>query len=411
MEQDGLFDFERGRRPLEAMGTVERLFAYDRESGGERVLAGIDEAGRGPWAGPVVAAAVIFPPDTDPLSLVGLNDSKKITERRRERLAERIQDLALATGIGIASAREIDLQNIEKATFLAMGRALLDCGVIPDLAVVDGHRDPGLGIPTRTVVRGDGTSAAVAAASILAKTHRDRHMKLLGGTEDRWGFGLHKGYGTEHHKRALSVFGISDHHRKTFQPVARAIDRPEASPLFWELWEDLLEVKNPITLSEVRLKIQVANQVLGGDEAWILSRRLDFLAQSLETENKSGGARAKGTFHESAVLGYLSEKGYTLLETNYQIQGGEIDIVARQGETIVFIEVKMRGSDRYGEAGAALTPIKRERIVRAARRYLAAAGEGVDCRFDVIALDNPKGGATHLEHFQNAFEVPDEPFA
>ena len=391
--------------------TVEGKFRFDRDVGDRGCVVGIDEAGRGPWAGPVVAAAVSFPPEVDLALLAGLNDSKKLTARRRTALAAIISETAYAIGIGVASPREIDRDNILQATFLAMRRALEDCGIIPDLVLVDGNRDPGLGLPTRCLVKGDATSAAVAAASILAKITRDRHMELIAEEEegDPWGFAQHKGYGTEYHSRALAVFGACLHHRKSFRPVCRFLDRPQPSPTFLSLWKALIAADFEANREEIRKAIQAAIAVLETNEAWLLARRLeDQIGKTQPTRGRHSN-RKRGDFHESAVLGYIAQKGYTLLEKNYQTREGEVDLIARDGNTIVFVEVKMRASDRFGTAADAVDLRKRRRIVLAAQAYLSGMEDDPDCRFDVIALDTAKkDGSTHLVHYPNAFERTDD---
>lgn len=185
--------------------------AYDE---GFSCFCGVDEAGRGPLAGPVCAAAVILPPD---LEIEGLNDSKKLTDKRRRALYDVITEQALAYGIAFASEQEIDRINILQATFLAMRRAVEQLGLQPALALVDGNREPDFGsIPVRTIVKGDSLSANIAAASILAKVTRDRFMEEQDAVYPQYGFALHKGYGTQAHYAALREYGPCPIHRRTF---------------------------------------------------------------------------------------------------------------------------------------------------------------------------------------------------
>ena len=177
------------------------------------LTCGIDEAGRGPLAGPVCAAAVILPEGWIP---DGLDDSKKLSPKKREALYDEIIAHALSWGVGWASHTEIDEVNILQSTFLAMRRALDGLNVQPEFALVDGNRDPGLGIPTRCEVKGDGRYACIAAASILAKVSRDRLMDELDGMYPGYGFKKHKGYGTKAHYEALEKLGASEIHRLTF---------------------------------------------------------------------------------------------------------------------------------------------------------------------------------------------------
>lgn len=185
--------------------------AYDE---GFSCVCGVDEAGRGPLAGPVCAAAVILPPD---LEIEGLNDSKKLTDKRRRALYDVITEQALAYGIAFASEQEIDRINILQATFLAMRRAVEQLELQPALALVDGNREPDFGsIPVRTIVKGDSLSANIAAASILAKVTRDRFMEEQDAVYPQYGFALHKGYGTQAHYAALREYGPCPIHRRTF---------------------------------------------------------------------------------------------------------------------------------------------------------------------------------------------------
>lgn len=185
----------------------------DLIASGYHTLCGIDEAGRGPLAGPVCAAAVILPPG---LVLPGLNDSKKLTEKKREALYDLITESALHYGIAFATVEEIETHNILGATFLAMRRAFAQLGVEPELALVDGNRDPGLAVPTRCVVKGDATCADIAAASILAKVTRDRYMLEMAERYPMYGFEKHKGYGTAAHYAAIREYGPCELHRPSF---------------------------------------------------------------------------------------------------------------------------------------------------------------------------------------------------
>ena len=179
-------------------------------------LCGIDEAGRGPWAGPVVAAAVIWPDQT--LIPAELNDSKQLSELKREMLYEQIQRNSVFA-IGIASVKEIDTLNILKATYLAMQRAYEGLNEKPDLTLVDGNRLPAIDAAMQAVVKGDSRSASIAAASILAKVTRDRMMCELDQQWHHYGFARHKGYGTRQHQDALQLHGPCPHHRTSFAPI------------------------------------------------------------------------------------------------------------------------------------------------------------------------------------------------
>ena len=180
---------------------------------GYNIICGVDEAGRGPLAGPVCAAAVILPPNAQ---IPGLNDSKKLTDKKRRELMPVIKEMALGYGIAFADEKEIDEINILQATYLAMQRAIDMLPVKPDLALVDGNRAGDFGVPVKTVVKGDSLSASIAAASVLAKVTRDDLMLQLAEKYPEYGFEVHKGYGTKAHYAALTEYGPSEIHRMTF---------------------------------------------------------------------------------------------------------------------------------------------------------------------------------------------------
>ena len=180
---------------------------------GFQVICGVDEAGRGPLAGPVCAAAVILPIG---LEISGLTDSKKLTDKKRRELFPIIKEQAIAYGIGLASHEEIDEINILQATYLAMERAMQQLSVKPDIAMIDGNRARDFGLPVRTVIKGDSLSANIAAASILAKVTRDDLMTELALQYPEYGFDVHKGYGTKAHYEALRNYDASPVHRKSF---------------------------------------------------------------------------------------------------------------------------------------------------------------------------------------------------
>ena len=180
---------------------------------GVALVCGVDEAGRGPLAGPVCAAAVILP---EGVELPGLNDSKKLTEKKREALFPLIEEKALTYAIAFASVEEIERMNILAAALLAMDRAIAQLSPAPELALIDGNTVKGISVPARSVVGGDGKVAAIAAASVLAKVTRDRLMLTLAEQYPQYGFENHKGYGTKEHYAALEKYGPSPVHRMSF---------------------------------------------------------------------------------------------------------------------------------------------------------------------------------------------------
>lgn len=182
-------------------------------SQGYKLVCGVDEAGRGPLAGPVYAAAVILPRDA---VIPGLNDSKKLTERKREELFEPIKTTALSYGIAFATVEEIEELNILNATFLAMNRAIAQLEPQPELALIDGNRNSGIELNSQCVVNGDSLCADIAAASVLAKVSRDRYMLQMDELYPQYHFRQHKGYGTKLHYEALREYGPSPIHRLSF---------------------------------------------------------------------------------------------------------------------------------------------------------------------------------------------------
>ena len=339
------------------------LYAFDdryRQKNGP-LLCGVDEAGRGPLAGPVVAAAVILPAD---LRLEGLNDSKKLSEKKRERLFEEITRKAICHHIVAVEPSMIDKINILQATMLAMERAVSGLAQRPDTAVVDGNRLPKLPPLTRghAEVKGDAHSASVAAASILAKVTRDRIMLQLAQTYPEYGFEQHKGYPTKAHYEALLTHGASPVHRMSF-------------------------LKN---LEEKRASI------------------------GRKTEQQERGA-----FGEQAALAFLEQKGYLLLDRNFRCKEGELDLVMRDGDCMVFVEVKARTGSSFGRPADAVRRQKQQRLIYAAERYMRSHEAGLH-RFDVVEvyLTREPGGLRVLKirHMPNLFTYnintyrPEKPF-
>ncbi len=197
------------------------MFDYECAYTG-KLLAGIDEVGRGPLAGPVVAAAVILGPDKP---IIGLADSKKLSEKKREFLFSEIIEKAIAWSITRASVEEIDELNILHASMLAMRRAVEHLSPAPEYVLVDGNRCPEMAFPCEAVVKGDARVEAIAAASILAKVSRDREMVELDSVYPGYGLAKHKGYPTKAHLEAINLLGVNNLYRKTFGPVARILEQ------------------------------------------------------------------------------------------------------------------------------------------------------------------------------------------
>src|SRR5947208_1990732 len=249
------FERERDERlRLEAMRHFELLLWKS----GLRDIAGVDEVGVGPLAGPVLAAAVMFPPDT---TIRGVDDSKRLDPHVRTALAEEIRAKASGIGIGMASVQEIDDVNIYHAALLAMRRAVDALPRRPQHVLVDARTVPGLEVPQNTFNKGDGLNFSIAAASIIAKTERDRMMEVLDREYPGYGFAAHKGYGTPEHRQALLKLGPSTVHRKSF-PVMHEL-QGEYSALFYALKTQLETARTRVALDELETALRIQAVELG----------------------------------------------------------------------------------------------------------------------------------------------------
>ena len=311
-------------------------------SSGYNSVCGIDEAGRGPLAGPVFAAAVILPFG---INIPFLDDSKKLSEKIRENLYDEITAKAIDYGIGSADNHEVDGLNILKATFLSMNRAVDALKTKPDLALVDGNRDPFVKCRSKLIVGGDGKSASIAAASILAKVSRDRFMSGLQEKYPQYSFSKHKGYGTKQHFAELLENGPSDVHRISF-------------------------------LSKLKEK-------------------------SRET---STNTRLRGKLGEVYALEHLKEQNYSVVAESYSTRFGEIDLIVKNSEYIVFVEVKLRKNDKFAAAREFVGKEKQRKLTAAAKLWLQSNNTDLQPRFDVIEVYAPDDFASpEIIHIENAF--------
>ena len=322
----------------------QRLFAmseYERRLRGQgfALIAGVDEAGRGPLAGPVVACAAVLPADA---LIYGLNDSKKLSAKKRAELDVIIRETAVAYGIGTADNETIDRVNIRQAVFLAMNEAVNNLKIAPDYILFDGSDAPPCALPHEAVTAGDARSVSIAAASIIAKQYRDALMPEYDRLWPQYGFAAHKGYGTEAHLRAIAEYGPCPIHRRTF-------------------------IKS-------------------------------FVKDNFLTARRGG-------YGEEIARKYLDGKGYEILAARYKAGGGEIDIIAKRGGCYAFVEVKYRKTLAFGFPRESVTADKQRRIRGAALAYIEENGldSDPDCdfRFDVIEIIGQ--GTVTVEHIENAF--------
>ena len=340
------------RHEAEAARMV-RLSEIERRlwSQGVRHIAGVDEVGRGCLAGPVVAAAVVLAPDTD---IPGLDDSKVLTPDRRARIRKVIVDRALAVSLGAVPAPEIDRINILQASHKAMREALEGLAIAPERVLVDGNRVPGSRLRESAIIGGDARSISIAAASVVAKVHRD---ELLVGLEEEYpgyGFARHKGYGSAEHLEALQALGPSPIHRRTFRPVAQATNEQS-----------------------------------------------DLRADSAPRPRKD----TVGDLGELAAAAHLESEGYRILARQYRGAGGEIDLIARKADCVAFVEVKTSRHRSTPHPEQRVRRDKQQHLIRAARHFLIRSGLRPECRFDVVAVVLGSGDP-EITHFEDAFRPP-----
>ncbi len=329
---------------LQELARLEEILIYERGcwEAGYELVAGIDEVGRGPLAGPVVAAAVILPKEC---KIEGVNDSKKLSAKKREELYDIILEKALSYGIGIVSNERIDEINILQATYEAMRDALSQLSPKADYILADAVTIPMVSTPQRGIIKGDAKSMSIGAASIVAKVYRDRLMEAFDEVYPGYGFGANKGYGSAEHIEGIKKLGITPIHRKTF-------------------------VKN-------------------------------FLPQDGDTTTD------KGNRGEALAAKQMEKMGYEILERNFHALKGEIDIIAKKDSYIVFTEVKYRKNEAMGSPAEAVNHWKQQHIIRAAKAYMAQnclEEMGYDFRFDVAEVLTNEG-KTYFRYTEDAFQM------
>lgn len=330
---------------------LARMQAYDEPFvSAHMAVAGLDEVGRGPLAGPVLVAALLLPKQS---AVVGVNDSKKLSEKKRESLAVVLCDEAIAVGYGCVDSEEIDRIGIAPATRLAAEEALRELHGQADFLLADSM--PGFlpAIPYFSTAHGDVLSYRIAAASIVAKVKRDAMMRQYDEIYPGYQFSQHKGYGTAAHMEAIHRLGVSPIHRLCF-------------------------LKNIIGETEVDKKQQ---------------------------ERRQTGAlsRESGKAAELLTVDFLEKLGYTVLDRNVYAAGGEIDILAKDGETLVFVEVKLRSGGSIVRAEEAIDAKKMQRMRSAAEEILSQIGFDGPCRFDAVLIDGDTGEIRHLQDVSASF--------
>ena len=339
------------------IGKTRPSFAFELEyrRNGYQTIAGIDEAGRGALAGPVVAAAVVLPVDATRQVVEQIDDSKKLTIKQREEAFDAIREVSVSYGVGVVGADRIDAIGIVPSTKMAMREAIKANRLRIDFLLIDAVERIGIATPSKSIIRGDSQSLSIAAASIIAKVTRDRIMS--GDMESRfpdYGFANHKGYGTAQHMKALHEFGPSPVHRRSFKPISQLI--ADAS------WN-----------------------AIGKTSATNIARR-----------GKLNLSEGLGQSGEEAAVEHIKRLGYRVLERNFKTQVGEVDIIARDGQSLVFVEVKSRNSEQLGSPIESVTRSKLRRIESVALAYLAAevGTDDVDWRIDFLGVTRSADGRT-----------------
>lgn len=379
---------------------------------GFRLIAGADEAGRGPLAGPVVAAAVILPHTIEGNWFDAVRDSKEMKESERDACYDEIIKHALAYAVVEVSAQEIDEVNILQASLLGMKRAVEQLSIKSNYLLVDGKHYPPIDLPGEAIVKGDQKSLSISAASILAKVTRDRVMCQLHEQYPQFGWNVHKGYPTEYHRVAIQLFGASPLHRMTFNGVKGAVP-VHPSALFHSLHSQIhtLNTKHSINqFSESLLKYRLQ---LGEEEFYYLRQTTKYqLADISKNAHKPIlTTRQTGNQYEGLAANYLAGKGYQIVLRNYHCTKGEIDIIAETETTLVFVEVKARKGKAFGNPFEAVSKTKIKKLIAAVEHYLYSRHENQSCekdiRYDVISIFEDKKQAPAITHIEDAFRSDD----
>lgn len=322
-------------------------FETELHAQGFRHIAGLDEVGRGSLAGPAAAGAVILPQDPHPDLFEVVRDSKRLSAAQREEAYSVIARFAAAYAVGWSSPAEIDRVGIAPSVRRAMRRALAKLSPRPDHLLIDAVVLKGENLPQKSIIRGDSKSLSIAAASIVAKVERDRFMESLAEKRPEYGFDSHKGYGTERHVKAITERGPCRAHRMSFAPVKREAHRIEPVP-----------------------------------------------------------SHLLGRWAESFAASELKDEGVKILDRNFRTRFGEVDLIAQQGETIRFIEVRARKSAQFGSPAESVTYAKSRRVIAASQAFLQRTGRDErDWQIDVASVElDSWSRPVAVEFIENAVE-------
>ncbi len=332
-------------------------------------IAGVDEAGRGPIAGPVVAAAVLFPVE---VAILGVDDSKALKPEQRAPLFDEIHGRATSIGVGQCDADEIDRLNIHVATLTAMRRAIQALRPAPERILIDGSHLPKSGFYEMALVKGDSRSHAIAAASVVAKVTRDRILCALDAQHPGYGLAHHKGYASEDHLNALKRLGPSPIHRQSFHLNGFH------TPAYRHFRSQIDQISRPEDLHATAHDLKAARLSLPPRAFKELQAHL----RQRETQlNRTGPAGERIAETE------LMRDGYLILERNVRLRGGEIDLIAQTGDVIAFIEVKSAGPHGFGAPERRVTTRKQQQIARLAEAYLHEHATTLSPRFDVVSVE------------------------
>ena len=350
---------------------VGRLLKIERtlQKKGIVHIAGVDEAGRGPIAGPVVAAAVLFPADA---AILGLDDSKALKPEERSSLFNEIHQKATCIGVGQCDAAEIDQLNIHNATLTAMRQAILALQPQPERILVDGNHLPKSGLYEMALVKGDSRSHAIAAASIIAKVTRDRQMVALDSAHPGYGLAHHKGYASPDHLAAVKRLGPSPVHRRSFHLNGFH------TPAYLHLRGRIDRTIRPEDLPSIAHDLRQARASLPPRAFRELQAHLALRETQLNRTGPVGERIA-----EDALL----QEGYLILDRNVRLSGGEIDLIAQTGDVLAFIEVKSDGPHGIGSPERRVTEQKQRQIARLAEAYLHRHATTLAPRFDVVSVE------------------------